>query len=149
MTTRARTPAAARPWRDGATGAGLGAAVLMLLLAGGCIPSPTPTVTSQPTSTATATFAASPTLPSPPGVGDCDGVPALVCDAAVSAVLEFGLDPKIVPQIASWRVRPTTVAVCNQDLQPTVDVTFVLGDATEVTVTVGRRADGRFLACTY
>ena len=117
---------------------------------GACSPQPTPSPTFVPTPTPVpgSTLTPTGTLPGA-GMGDCDGIPISLCEAAWAAAVEFGLDPKIGPHIVRWRVQPTVVRTCDGTLTPRFDVVFELDSGPEVTVTVGELPDGRLAACTY
>lgn len=121
-----------------------------LVAVGACSPQPSPTGTLSPTPTPVPGPTLSPTLIRPgAGSGDCGGLTDFLCDAVWAAATGNGVDPKLLPRIVGWRVRPTAVRTCDGVLAPKFDVTLALDSGRDVTVTVGQYPDGRLAACTY
>jgi hypothetical protein len=126
------------------------------LAAGGCAPQPgssvvqTATPTATPTAVPTARFEPTATTAGV-GPGDCGAVEASICESAVSfAMTRGGLDPKLVPAIVRWTVRPTSVLVCSPGLEPRFDVTFEFPNSPSITVTIGRYTyNGKLEVCTH
>lgn len=127
------------------------AILLMGIVAlGACSPAPAASPTSRPTSTPVPGPTLSPLATrAGTGSGDCGAIPRSDCEAAWAAATDFNLDPKVVPRIVRWQVRPTVVRMCGGYLVPKFDVTFHLDTGTDVTVTVAEHADGTLEACTY
>ena len=122
-----------------------------LIAVGACSPQPAPTRTLSPTPTPVPGPTLSPTATRVgTGLGDCGAIPTSVCEAAWSAATDHGFDPKVVPRVVGWQVRPTVVRTCGGYLAPKFDVTFELDSGLpDVTVTVGEHPDGRLAACLY
>lgn len=79
--------------------------------------SPAPTLRTTPTPVPGPTLSPTATRPGT-GLGDCGAIPSSDCEAAWAAATDFGLDPKMVPHIVAWQVRPTVVRTCGGDLAP-------------------------------
>ena len=124
--------------------------VTALVMVAACSPHPAPTPTFAPTPTPVPGPTLSPTgAPPGAGLGDCDGIPRSSCEAAWAAAVGPTLDPKLLPRIVGWQVRPTIVRMCGGGLVPKFDVTLHLDTGTDVTVTVAQHPGGRLEACTY
>jgi hypothetical protein len=88
-------------------------------------------------------------LPSPEPAPDCAGVALPLCLTAVAVSHAYDVI-KPQDQIASVRVRPTKVRMCDGIIEPKIDVSYTLQNPVAIlTVTVGTLPDGRWAACTY
>lgn len=99
----------------------------------------------------TPTTGAAPSVSAVPSAltGDCDGLEASVCQAAVAEAQSFGLFLKPGENVAGWHARPASGGEWPGCGNPIVTIAFDIAPSGQTTVTVGRLPSGQLAVCTY
>ena len=77
----------------------------------------------------------------------CNGMNPVTCEAAITAAMSYGTWISPTDTVLAVSVHDTDIMSCDHSIAPELDVAFRLAPAGELTVTVGRREDGRWRAC--